>query len=191
MAKANMGPSRRKVAGFGLIGGSLVLVLCCGGCLSVFADSDGGSKRAGGADKTVNQQVASTESPATSILRGVAPSPSEAPNSNGAQEDSPEKAIGTTPAPTPPQAIPTTSTPTKVTTTKAAPKPTPKKTTTKPKPQPSKTTSKPKPKPSKTTSSVYYKNCAAVRAAGKAPIYRGQPGYGRHLDRDGDGVGCE
>jgi hypothetical protein len=36
-----------------------------------------------------------------------------------------------------------------------------------------------------------YANCAAVRAAGKAPILRGQPGYGRHLDRDGDGIGCE
>ncbi|MCZ7431797.1 excalibur calcium-binding domain-containing protein [Streptomyces sp. WMMC1477] len=22
-------------------------------------------------------------------------------------------------------------------------------------------------------------------------MYAGQPGYGRHLDRDGDGVGCE
>ncbi|MEQ4300805.1 excalibur calcium-binding domain-containing protein [Plantactinospora sp. B6F1] len=40
-------------------------------------------------------------------------------------------------------------------------------------------------------SSVYYKNCSAVRAAGAAPIRRGDPGYGRHLDRDGDGVGCE
>jgi endonuclease YncB( thermonuclease family) len=38
---------------------------------------------------------------------------------------------------------------------------------------------------------VYYANCDAVRAAGAAPIYVGQPGYGRHLDRDGDGVGCE
>ncbi|MFE3558678.1 excalibur calcium-binding domain-containing protein [Streptomyces sp. NPDC059193] len=39
--------------------------------------------------------------------------------------------------------------------------------------------------------SVSYRNCAAVRAAGAAPIRRGDPGYGRHLDRDGDGVGCE
>ncbi|GAA3743797.1 hypothetical protein GCM10022225_29260 [Plantactinospora mayteni] len=41
------------------------------------------------------------------------------------------------------------------------------------------------------SSSVHYKNCAAVRAAGAAPIRRGEPGYGRHLDRDGDGIGCE
>ncbi|WP_307814472.1 excalibur calcium-binding domain-containing protein [Glycomyces sp. YM15] len=39
--------------------------------------------------------------------------------------------------------------------------------------------------------SVYYKNCDAVRAAGAAPIHSGEPGYGSHLDRDGDGTGCE
>ena len=38
---------------------------------------------------------------------------------------------------------------------------------------------------------VYYKNCSEARAAGAAPVYQGQPGYGRHLDRDGDGIGCE
>lgn len=37
----------------------------------------------------------------------------------------------------------------------------------------------------------YYANCDAVRDAGAAPIRIGQPGYARHLDRDGDGVGCE
>ena len=39
--------------------------------------------------------------------------------------------------------------------------------------------------------SVYYANCTAVRAAGAAPIRRGQPGYAAHLDRDNDGIGCE
>ncbi|MGA0607963.1 excalibur calcium-binding domain-containing protein [Phenylobacterium sp. VNQ135] len=38
---------------------------------------------------------------------------------------------------------------------------------------------------------VYYPNCAAARAAGAAPVRRGDPGYGSHLDRDGDGKGCE
>ena len=38
---------------------------------------------------------------------------------------------------------------------------------------------------------AYYPNCSAVRAAGAAPIYAGQPGYSRQLDRDGDGVACE
>ncbi len=39
--------------------------------------------------------------------------------------------------------------------------------------------------------SVHYRNCDAVRAAGKAPLHSGQPGYDSHLDRDGDGVACE
>lgn len=39
--------------------------------------------------------------------------------------------------------------------------------------------------------SVYYKNCTAARDAGDTPLYRGDPGYASHLDRDGDGVACE
>ncbi|MEL7974372.1 DUF1524 domain-containing protein [Isoptericola sp. F-RaC21] len=39
--------------------------------------------------------------------------------------------------------------------------------------------------------SVYYENCSAARAAGAAPVHSGDPGYGSHLDRDGDGTGCE
>ncbi|GAB1782022.1 excalibur calcium-binding domain-containing protein [Priestia aryabhattai] len=38
---------------------------------------------------------------------------------------------------------------------------------------------------------VFYKNCTEARAAGAAPVYQGQPGYAKHLDRDGDGVGCD
>lgn len=38
---------------------------------------------------------------------------------------------------------------------------------------------------------VSYKNCDAVRAAGAAPIHISQPGYGKHLDKDGDGWGCD
>ena len=37
---------------------------------------------------------------------------------------------------------------------------------------------------------VYYANCTAVRAAGAAPIFTGDPGYRPALDRDGDGQGC-
>ncbi|MFN4154512.1 MAG: excalibur calcium-binding domain-containing protein [Paracoccaceae bacterium] len=36
-----------------------------------------------------------------------------------------------------------------------------------------------------------FRNCAEARAAGAAPVYRGEAGYGRHLDRDNDGIGCE
>lgn len=38
---------------------------------------------------------------------------------------------------------------------------------------------------------TYYKNCSEARLAGAAPVRHGDPGYGKHLDRDGDGVACE
>jgi hypothetical protein len=45
--------------------------------------------------------------------------------------------------------------------------------------------------PSAAPGSVFYQNCTAARAAGAAPIYRGQPGYRAELDGDGDGIACE
>jgi hypothetical protein len=44
---------------------------------------------------------------------------------------------------------------------------------------------------SSTGPSAYYPNCAAARAAGVAPLHRGEPGYRSGLDRDGDGIACE
>lgn len=38
---------------------------------------------------------------------------------------------------------------------------------------------------------VSYANCTEARAAGAAPISIGEPGYASHLDRDGDGIGCD
>jgi hypothetical protein len=38
----------------------------------------------------------------------------------------------------------------------------------------------------------YYANCAAAKAAGAAPLRRGQDdGYRRALDRDNDGIACD
>ena len=45
--------------------------------------------------------------------------------------------------------------------------------------------------PPASSGGAYYKNCSAARAAGAAPLYRGQPGYAAKLDRDDDGVACE
>ncbi|KAB1909757.1 excalibur calcium-binding domain-containing protein [Micromonospora tulbaghiae] len=97
---------------------------------------------------------------------------------------SPEKAVA--------QEVPTVAAP-----TTAAPSP--EVSTVSPEPSPSPTTAAPttakpasKPKPRKTTApAVYYKNCDAVRAAGKAPLRRGEPGYRTGLDRDLDGEACE
>jgi len=43
----------------------------------------------------------------------------------------------------------------------------------------------------KSTDGRAYANCTEARAAGAAPVRKGDPGYGTHLDRDGDGIGCE
>ncbi|WP_243878878.1 excalibur calcium-binding domain-containing protein [Streptomyces sp. KS 21] len=40
-------------------------------------------------------------------------------------------------------------------------------------------------------SSVYFKSCAEAKAAGAAPMRRGQPGYRDALDRDKDGIACD
>ncbi|WP_245787509.1 thermonuclease family protein [Amycolatopsis saalfeldensis] len=66
----------------------------------------------------------------------------------------------------------------------AAPAPAPAK------PAPAPTTEEPAPAPDN-SSSVYYKNCAAAKAAGVTPLLVGEPGYRKALDRDGDGVACE
>jgi hypothetical protein len=38
---------------------------------------------------------------------------------------------------------------------------------------------------------VYYADCDAARAAGRAPIKAGEPGYRVELDADNDGTACE
>src|SRR5688572_16857538 len=38
----------------------------------------------------------------------------------------------------------------------------------------------------KAATSQAFRNCAEARAAGAAPVRRGEAGYGSHLDRDGD-----
>ncbi|MCM2387654.1 excalibur calcium-binding domain-containing protein [Streptomyces albipurpureus] len=110
----------------------------------------------------------------------------------------------TAPPPAPPTTTPATTPATATATATTAPSPVREETkpsTPKPKPKP-KSTPKPKPTPAADDSGgststggggadVYYKNCTAVRAAGADPIRRGDPGYGSHLDRDGDGVACE
>ena len=86
-------------------------------------------------------------------------------------------------------------------TAKAKVKPTPSPTPTTKSPSPTPTTTSPTPTPTPEPTSeapapapepeVFYKNCAAARAAGAAPIYRGQPGYRSKLDADGDGIACD
>jgi hypothetical protein len=38
---------------------------------------------------------------------------------------------------------------------------------------------------------IYFAGCNDVRAAGLAPLLRGQPGYRAEMDGDDDGIACE
>lgn len=38
---------------------------------------------------------------------------------------------------------------------------------------------------------THYTDCGAAREASAAPLLKGDPGYSRDLDRDGDGVACD
>ena len=85
----------------------------------------------------------------------------------------------------------------------------PAQTTTRPEPvetreEPVKTREKPKERPKPAASqgtaedndnanggAAFYKNCAAAKSAGAAPLRKGEPGYRAQLDRDKDGVACE
>ena len=86
----------------------------------------------------------------------------------------------TTPGPTVTQTVTVKASAPKPTATPKAAAPAPLKA---PSPKPAYTAPKP--------ATAYYANCAAARAAGAAPLYRGDPGYRSGLDRDGDGVACE
>jgi len=90
-----------------------------------------------------------------------------------------EKATPSAFAPTPTPHVPSTPTP-----PPAQPEPAPAQ----PEPAPAQPEPAPKAPPA---GSVNYRSCADARAAGAAPLHRGDPGYSQKLDRDGDGIACE
>jgi len=94
----------------------------------------------------------------------VAPTTAEAPTTTSSSTTTTAPSTTTTKAPT------TTGAPA----TTAAPAPP--------------TTPTPPPPP---VTEAYYSNCAAAKAAGAAPMAKGQPGYRAGLDGDKDGIACE
>ncbi|WP_225976666.1 MULTISPECIES: excalibur calcium-binding domain-containing protein [Corynebacterium] len=51
--------------------------------------------------------------------------------------------------------------------------------------------SAPAPEPEPAQAATQFASCAEARAAGAAPLYKGDPGYSPKLDREGDGIACE
>lgn len=109
--------------------------------------------------------------------------------------------IGTNTEPEETPGVPPTGTPTTPTPGPTSPTETPSATPTSntPTPTPSDTatqtpTAPTSPKSSETPgqeATVVFQNCAEARAAGKAPLHRGDPGYSEKLDKNGDGIACE
>lgn len=137
----------------------------------------------GAEDQPESQPIATTE-----VVRFV---PTTEATSTTRERITPSTTTSSTTTTTAPPTTTTTLPPPPSTT---APPPPPPPTTTTPPPPP------PPPPPPTTlyvpptaafVPSVSYDNCAEAEAAGAAPVYAGDPGYGTHLDRDRDGVGCE
>ena len=115
--------------------------------------------------KTVSLTVRATPAPASLVSHKPTPSTSPSPT--------PSSSPSTTPTPSP---EPMTAEPT--------PEPTVDTPVEEPTPEPP---AQPEPAPQQ----AYYSSCREAKAAGAAPLYRGDPGYRSGLDRDGDGVACE
>ena len=131
-------------------------------------------------------------SPAPVPSPTVTASPSPSPTPTPSPSPTPSPAPSPTPSPTP-SPIPTTQAPTS-------------QPPLQPLMQESEPTSEPEATPEEETRAgggaaapapvpepeiTYYPNCKKAKAAGAAPLYRGDPGYREELDRDGDGVACE
>ena len=115
--------------------------------------------------KGVSLTVRATPSPASLVSHKPTPSASPSPTPSSSPSSSP------TPSPEPTTAEPT-------------PEPTVDAPAEEPAPEPP---AQPEPAPQQ----AYYGSCREAKAAGAAPLYRGDPGYRSGLDRDGDGVACE
>ena len=123
-------------------------------------------------------------------------SPTPAPSPTATASPSPTPTPSLTPTPTPrptptptPSPIPTTQAPT--TQPPLQPLMQESEPTQEAEPQAGGGGAAPAPAPEQKQESMYYPNCKAARAAGAAPLYRGDPGYREELDRDRDGIACE
>lgn len=150
---------------------TLILLFLIGACGAIFGDDEDG-------DSNITPTSTSSRTTTTPTVT-VTPSPSTTATSE--PEPSETSTRTSTPAATPTTSRSTTPRPTRTST----PPPQP---TSEPEPEP---TSEPESEPEQPPAEVFYDNCTEVKEAGAAPIYAGQPGFGSHLDRDGDGVACE
>ena len=158
-----------KTEGFGTVSvtdehGATVLKSHYADGFQVTAQAPGAGAKAK-VSKGVSLTVRAAPAPASLVSHKPTPSASPSPTPSSSPSSSP------TPSPEP-------------TTAEPSPEPTVDAPAEEPAPEPP---AQPEPAPQQ----AYYSSCREAKAAGAAPLYRGDPGYRSGLDRDGDGVACE
>lgn len=119
----------------------------------------------------------------------MTPAASGKPSDSASLTAEPTVTVTSAPSPVPTVTVTSAPPPVPTVTLTAEPVPAPTVTVTKtPRASPAPFVA---PVPQETGSTVDYENCSAARAAGAAPLRRGEPGYRSGLDRDNDGVACE
>ncbi|MEU4313544.1 excalibur calcium-binding domain-containing protein [Nocardia sp. NPDC024068] len=164
-----------------VVGVVLGLLCLCGGIGAVFGADDEPEKPATTppTGQVTPAATATRSAPVTSAPRSGTTGPAAPPATGVAPErDTSRTPVLVEPEPSPSPVPPPPPSPVPA----PAPPPVPEWT-----PEPTVVAPPPAPAPS----GVTYGSCADARAAGAAPLYAGQPGYSRKLDRDGDGVACE
>ncbi|MGW4893903.1 excalibur calcium-binding domain-containing protein [Kitasatospora sp. NPDC004240] len=129
----------------------------------------------------INGPSETKTTPAPAPTATATSSPTATPSSSPTAGPTPTAAPSPTSTPESPVPTPTPTTPPVVETQAPVVVPTTKPVV----PEPERTSAPSAP------ASVYFKNCDEAKAAGAAPLHRGDPGYRSALDRDGDGVACE
>ena len=128
--------------------------------------------------------------PAPSPTVTASPSPTPIPSPSPTPSPSPSPTPSPTPSPIPTTQAPTSQPPLQPLMQESEP-------TSEPEPTPEEEAragggaAAPEPVPEPNQGSTYYPNCKKAKAAGAAPLYRGDPGYREELDRDRDGIACE
>ncbi|MDQ1033626.1 cytoskeletal protein RodZ [Streptomyces sp. V3I8] len=166
--------ARRRWAAMGLFGRIVTAVIAAVVGLLVLFLALGGILSACGAGEDEPQMPVPSSTPAVSSEPATSDGPTRTPTPTGdvTAVETPSESVPSSPAVTPP------SRPAESDTTVTEP-------------GREETTAEPSREEPPPTADVYYENCDAARDAGAAPVYQGDPGYGPHLDRDGDGVACE
>lgn len=189
--------NRQRLLGCGCL--TLVGLVLFGSCLGALGGDDEPATQRTTPSATATATATTATSTAAPTTATTAPTPTASTSAPSASASPTTTAPTPSASPTPATATVTmtaTRTVTATTTVSAravapAPKPAATSTRLRVKQPTAEAPASAAPLVQKAPASAYYPNCTAAKAAGAAPLHRGDAGYRRGLDRDGDGVACE